>query len=192
LNVIANLALALLIFGLASQEEDTATEKVARLADEIGQAVMAEDYEKITDLTYPKVIEKFGGRDEMIAETSKLMKSLEEQGYKFSSYKVSPPKEIIAHAGNQFAVVPTVIEMTFPKGKIVAKSYLLSISSDNGKTWTFIDGAALFVTSIVRLAPTASSISGVRASSLSSADSKTHGIPRGLPSSILTAMPTAG
>jgi hypothetical protein len=33
--------------------------------------------------------------------------------------------------------------MKHPKGKFIVKSYLLGISSDNGKTWKFVDGAGL-------------------------------------------------
>ena len=33
--------------------------------------------------------------------------------------------------------------MTFPAGRILAKTYLLGISPDGGKSWTFLDGTGL-------------------------------------------------
>jgi hypothetical protein len=33
--------------------------------------------------------------------------------------------------------------MTAPKTKVVAESYLLGMTTDGGKTWTFADGTAL-------------------------------------------------
>jgi len=42
-----------------------------------------------------------------------------------------------------FVLVPTKLEMATPTGTFLAKSYLLGISSDGRKTWTFVDGAGM-------------------------------------------------
>lgn len=109
-------------------------------AREIGEAIKAEDYAKIIDLTYPKVIEIMGGREKMIDALKDGMRELKEKGFRFRSLEVSEPGEVLSEGKNTFVVVPTTTEMTAPGGKIVVKSYLLGISPDGGKAWTFVDG----------------------------------------------------
>jgi hypothetical protein len=68
------------------------------------------------------------------------MKQLKEKGFSFRSVEVSEPAEFVEEGKDTFVVVPTTTEMTAPGGKIVVKSYLLAISPDGGKAWTFVDG----------------------------------------------------
>jgi hypothetical protein len=68
---------------------------------------------------------------------------LKAQGIAFKSYNVGDPGEFMSEGNNTFVIVPTVLELTFTGGKAIGKSYLLGISSDEGKTWKFGDGAGL-------------------------------------------------
>jgi hypothetical protein len=53
------------------------------------------------------------------------------------------PGEFLTEGDYTFVVVPTKLDMTIPCGKAVAKSYLLGISPDGGKTWKFVDGSGM-------------------------------------------------
>ena len=39
-----------------------------------------------------------------------------------------------------YIVVPFLLEMKAPGGKLLQKSFVIGVSSDQGKTWTFVNG----------------------------------------------------
>ena len=136
--------LLLLACGVAAHAEDEPKSAVVKKkAGEIVAAIKKEEYAKVVDLTYPKVVELMGGREKMLAELEAGMKQLKEKGFSFKSVEVGEPGELMTEGKNTFAVVPTTTEMAAPGGKIVLESYLLGISSDGGKAWTFVDGSGI-------------------------------------------------
>ncbi len=138
------MAIGILGMGLMARADDASRSAVVKKkAQEIGQAILKEDPAGIADLTYPKVIELLGGREKMIAALGRGMKQMKEQGFAMRSLEVGEPGEFLAEGKNTFIVVPTTVVMTAPGGKFVARSYLLGISPDDGKGWTFVDGTGL-------------------------------------------------
>jgi hypothetical protein len=124
-------------------QEESKSGVVKQKAQEIAQAVVKGDHAKVADFTYPKIVEAMGGREKMIAFIDMTMKSMKEKGFAIRSVKVDAPGEFLTEGENTFVVVPTVMEMTAPGGKLVGRSYLLGISSDGSKTWRFADGSGL-------------------------------------------------
>lgn len=134
------------IAATASAQSSDATKAalVKKKAAEMGEAFKKEDFATFVDMTYPKVVEVVGrGRKNMIAELEAGMKQFKEKGYTFRSLTVGEPGEMLTEGPNTFVVVPTVTEITTPDGKSTLKSYLLGISPDDGKTWTFVSGDGL-------------------------------------------------
>src|SRR5579871_1237175 len=138
-SISISLLLVLYAVAVAAQEESRSA-VVKKKAKEIGEALKQDDYAKVVDLTYPKVVELMGGREKMIGALTDGMKQLKEKGFSFRSVEVGEPAEFVEGEKDTFVVVPTTTEMTAPGGKIVVKSYLLGISPDGGKAWTFVDG----------------------------------------------------
>lgn len=128
---------------VAARGEEGPAAVAKRQANEVGVAVKSGDFGKVVDLTYPKVIEVIGGRERMTTLMEAGLKQMKEQGFAFRSYRIAEPSEILTEGENTFIVVPTTVEMTVPGGKAVARSYLLGISVDRGKTWKFVDGSGL-------------------------------------------------
>ena len=139
---IAVACLALGICGLATAQEPSKA-AVKKLADEVGTATIKGDYAKIIDVTHEGIVKKLGGREEGVKIIEKGMKELVAKGFTFTKYTVSDPGNFHTEGANTFVVVPSVLEMKSPTGKVLAKSYLLGISPDGGKTWKFADGAGM-------------------------------------------------
>jgi hypothetical protein len=116
---------------------------VKKLAQELGDATLKGDYAKVIDHTHGGIVELLGGKEKAVQFVEKGMKQLKAQGITFKAYQAGEPGEFVTEGSNTFVVVPTRFEMGFPGGKVIAKSYLLGISPDDGKTWKFVDGAGL-------------------------------------------------
>jgi hypothetical protein len=127
----------------ARAQEESKAALVKRKAQEVGESLKKKDYAKVIDRTYPKAIELLGGREKAIRAVESEMKKAEDIGVSVASVTVGEPGEFLVEGKNTFVIVPTTTEMATPRGKLVARSYLLSISPDGGKTWTFIDGSGL-------------------------------------------------
>jgi len=108
--------------------------------EELHQALVKQEYAKVADLTHPKVIEEHGGRQKMIATVKATMQQLNESGFTFRVVKVELPTAF-ARAGNDTSVIaPLTLEATGLGFKVTQKTFLVGVSSDQGKTWTFING----------------------------------------------------
>jgi hypothetical protein len=128
---------------IAQTADDSPTSLVSKKAQVIGDATVKGDYAKVVDSTYPKVVEIIGGQEKMVALIEKSMNQMKAQGFTLISFQAGEPKELLTEGDSTFAVVPTITKLTAPGGKLIARSYLLGVSSDSGKTWKFVDGAGL-------------------------------------------------
>jgi hypothetical protein len=125
------------------QDEAAQRAAVKKLAMELGDATMKGDSAKVIDHTYPGIIKESGGREKAIAGADSVQKLMKARGVTFKEFKVDEPGEFLTEGDNTFVVVPTAATLTSPMGTVRLKSYLLGISSDGGKTWTFADGAGV-------------------------------------------------
>jgi hypothetical protein len=133
----------MLVISISAFADEPKPATVKKLAEGIGEATIKGDYAKVIDSTHDNVVKSLGGRAEAIKTTESAMKTLMSRGITIKSYTVGQPGEFLTEGDNTFVVIPTSVEMTIPKGKVVGKSYLLGISPDAGKTWKFAEGAAL-------------------------------------------------
>ena len=108
---------------------------------EICDAFTNKDYLKVLELTYPKVIEKAGGRDKMMTTMKEEIKGMEADGVALLATTPSPPANFVHEAGSIYAVIPIMVKMKTLDGTYQADGSLIGISSDAGANWTFIDAA---------------------------------------------------
>ena len=84
-----------------------------------------------------------GGVDKLITQLQKGMKNMKKQGIGFESIEVKDPIQIVKAGKELHIVIPTKSIMKIKKQRLLVKSYLIGISTTQGKTWTFIDGGQL-------------------------------------------------
>src|SRR5690348_9825057 len=120
--------------GASPAAPEAKLEQAARAsAEEAAQATIKGDYGKLADLTYPRVAEKVGGRDKMIATLEAGLKDMKSKGYAFRSASVGDPSPAVAGGPELFTVVPMMLVMKAPGGTLTIKSFMLGISGDMGK-----------------------------------------------------------
>ena len=127
----------------AKADEDPRIVTLKRLAQKIDQAGIDRDFETLLDLTYPKAAKIYGDRKTFIRDAKLKLEKLEQEGIYAISAKSGEPSKLFKEGSSTFAVVPHEIVTKIPEGKLLGKSYSLGISTDDGKTWTFVGGEAL-------------------------------------------------
>lgn len=111
-------------------------------ADESGKAFVSRDFNRLVDLTYPKLVELVGGRAKMIAFLEKGTNEMKAQGAEVISMSVHDPTQVIKVGKQMFAVLPVTLKMKVPEGVLVGKSFMLGISDHRGDRWTFVNGSS--------------------------------------------------
>ena|ERR1700756_3651655 len=122
---------------------DPQTEQIRKLAAENSAALTSGNYARLVELTYPKVVEMIGGRDKMIETLRRGSEDMKAHASAILGAKVSEPKEVVTAGDKVFAIVPMTVRIQLPGGTLHSKGFLIAVSDDHGKTWTFIDGAGL-------------------------------------------------
>lgn len=129
--------------GWASAQEPLKPVEIKKLAEGLADATLKGDYAKVIDGTHEGLVKLLGGRDEAIKTAETSMKAVAEKGITVTKFTVGDPGGLFTEGAYTFTVLPTVVELKSPAGKVVQKSYLLGISGDGGKTWKFADGAGI-------------------------------------------------
>jgi hypothetical protein len=126
-----------------AQTDDPRIGLIKKGAGAIGTAMVAGKYAVVLDLTYPAILDLMGGREKALGYVEKQLDDMKEKGISIVSFTAGDPSEIKAGGSELFAAIPTTIEMKAPQMKITGKSFLVAISQDQGKSWSFADGSNL-------------------------------------------------
>ena len=122
-------------------------------AKELEDALGRKDYGKVIDLTYPKVIEFAGGREKMLAETTREVQSMEAEGVEIISSNCGTPSQFMSDAGGIYAVIPVVSKVKATDGIFQTEGCLIGISTDGGQNWTFVDATGKDQTELKKVLP---------------------------------------
>lgn len=143
-GILASLVAIAVCVHLASA--DPQVQRIRTVAAESSAALSSRNYARLVDLTYPKLVEMIGGRDQMIEMLRSGTEEMKAHGSAILSAEVAEPREIVTAGDKQFAIVPEIVRVQLEAGTLRSKGFLIAVSEDRGKTWTFIDGAGLHKT----------------------------------------------
>src|SRR5579862_8636486 len=124
----------LMAAGLVAQAAEPSKDSVRKLAQEVGDATVKQDYAKVIDMTYDGAVKQLGGREKAIQFTQKSMALATKMGIVLKDFKVGEPGQFYSEGENTFVVVPTTSEVANGSNIVRDESYLLGISPDGGKT----------------------------------------------------------
>ena len=134
----------------ADGDPERAAKEQARAACD---AVVRGDLDKFATWTHPKLVEAMGGRERLLGVLKAGQKQMTERGIRLLSATVLSQIELAQGGDEWFAVVPYELEMGIPDGRALQRTWLLGISADQGKSWTFVDGGKLDAGSVRRMFP---------------------------------------
>lgn len=75
-------------------------------------------------------------------DLARYFDTLRQRRVRYTHFDTSPPQELFADGVRVYAFVPYQKAIEFPDDKWVSaiRSFLIALSADQGKTWTFVDG----------------------------------------------------
>jgi hypothetical protein len=129
------------------------TTLVKQQANVLAQAVIKGDYKTLVDHMYPRVVAMMGGKEKMLNTANTSMANMKAEGIVFENATIGSPGKFYRAGKEIHCLVPETITLKMPKGHVVAQSYLLAISADGGKTWSFIDLNKNTINNITKMFP---------------------------------------
>jgi hypothetical protein len=107
------------------------------------EAYLAKDYDTCFGMMNADLIRRMGGKMTVLNHFQQTEEALKQRHMKFESSTVEKPRSLVHHGENeQFAVIP---ELQYYMGKdgnrYVLHSYVLAVSEDKGRTWSYIEGS---------------------------------------------------
>jgi len=134
-SIYKTLLVLLLPLNLLAQD----TTVVKQQAEMLEQAVINGNYQLVVDHTYPGVIDMMGGKDKMLNATTDAMNGLKTQGISIEKATIGSPGKFYAAGTEIHCLVPETVRLKLSSGHATVQSYILAISADGGKTWSFLD-----------------------------------------------------
>lgn len=129
---------------------------VKEQANQMGQALIKKDFKGFAKFTYPKIAEMMGGQEKMISEMQTGFQQMDAAGYAFEKITIGEPSKIVTAEKELQCIVPQTTVMKVPGGKQTIKSTLIAISTNQGKSWYFVDAAGKTIDQIKAALPNVS------------------------------------
>ncbi len=127
--------------------------KIKEQAELTAKSLLQDDYETLIKFTYPKVIEMVGGREKMISLVKKGKVEMGQQGISFETVTIGEASKTVKAGQEIHCLIPQIVLMKGPNGKMKSETYLLAISKDNGNNWFFIDTVNLTMDNVKTVLP---------------------------------------
>ena len=108
-------------------------------ANQLNDAILAGDYEKAADLTYPKLVQLIGGRAKYLEVLKSSMNEMQSGSFQIMSTVAGEARDVIEVGADVYAILPTTMKIKVPEGVLVGESAMIGVSKDRGEHWTFID-----------------------------------------------------
>jgi hypothetical protein len=144
----------ILLFSAAQAQNDSIRVTLIRaFATRIANAFTQKDYATVARYTYPKAVQGLGGREKMIERLKASMQDMEAKGVTFRSVFIGSVSKIVKAGKELHCFVEENMVLGVKGGTLATRSYLLGVSQDAGKTWTFVDTAPLTTENITKLFP---------------------------------------
>ncbi len=118
---------------------------IKKSADACMGATTTGDYKTLLEYTYPPLVTLLdsiaGGAGQGKAMIEQQIKSLKEQGVAIDSGIVGEPTAHVKAGKELIAVVPIAMYMTVQNKRIKQESYMIAVSANAGKNWTFVNSS---------------------------------------------------
>ena len=123
----------------AQVSEAAQAQRVKAQAQELADSMLRDDFEKVIDFTYPKLVSLLGGREAAIAAMKQESSEMLSDNMQLVSNTVGEPRDFVQVEGERYAIVPNTMQIRIPEGMLVGEAFMIAVSTDGGRNWTFVD-----------------------------------------------------
>jgi hypothetical protein len=123
----------------AQVSEAAQAQRIKAQAQELADSMMRDDFEKVIDLTYPKLVGLLGGREAAVAAMKQESSEMLSDNMQLVSHKIGEPRDFVQVEGERYAIVPSTMQIRVPEGMLVGEAFMIAVSVDGGQNWTFVD-----------------------------------------------------
>ena len=120
---------------------------------EMAKALVKKDYTTFAKYMHPKVVEMAGGSAKLLQQMDTLNAMAAKFGAEIKKITIGNPAKIIKYKKELQTTIPQITEMTSSFGSLSMETTLVAISSDEGKTWKFVDTTATSVSQLKKAMP---------------------------------------
>ena len=121
------------------------SQPIKKSANVCMNATTTGDYKTLLQYTYPPLVALLdsiaGGAGKGTKMIEQQIKTLEEQGVTIDSGIVGEPTPHVTAGKELIAVVPIAMYMSVNEMRIKQESYMIAVSRDAGKSWTFVNSS---------------------------------------------------
>jgi hypothetical protein len=114
--------------------------KIQSLGQQCVTATIEGDFSRLVDLTYPKLVKRFGGKEKMVAMMEKDSKEMK---LMILPTTVNAPTEVLKIGTQKFVILTYQLRLKVPQGILRKNSFLIGILDKPEDSWTFVDGTNL-------------------------------------------------
>ncbi|EPR69356.1 hypothetical protein [Cyclobacterium qasimii] len=111
------------------------------------------DYEILLDFTYPKLIERAGGRTAMKNILKQIQDTKINKGQKLTALEFGDDIQFTTNATEVHAVVPFITVTKVPGGTITSESTLIAVGTESRDNWYFIETTSINEENISKVLP---------------------------------------
>jgi len=116
-----------------------AAANLKKSADNMAKLFIEKDYTHYVKYINPKIVANTGGNDKMIVVLKQSMDDMKSKGVTIKNLSIGSLSPIVVAKSGLQSVVQELLTLKMNEGRVEATSYLIALSTDKGKTWTFID-----------------------------------------------------
>jgi hypothetical protein len=106
-------------------------------------AKMCDDYQTLLGYTYPDVIEKAGGPDNVIKALELIHDTQRKKGFLLEEYRSKPPVQMKAIGEQTHAIVPVTTVSKVPGGKVFNENHIIVVGVEKNTRWFIIETTSL-------------------------------------------------
>lgn len=106
-------------------------------------AKMCDDYQTLLGFTYPDVVEKAGGSDNVLKAIELIHETQRKKGFVLQEFKSKPPIQLTKTSEETHAIVPVTTVSKVPGGKVFNEGHIIVVGTEENSRWYIIETTSL-------------------------------------------------
>ena len=106
-------------------------------------AKMCDDYQTLLGFTYPDVVEKAGGSENVLKAIELIHETQRKKGFVLQEFKSKPPIQLTKTSEETHAIVPVTTVSKVPGGKVFNEGHIIVVGTEENSRWYIIETTSL-------------------------------------------------